>query len=105
MTAVSDRHSINRIVREQAEALQGFTVLTVDGEAGKVAKAQDRIDEDHLVVHVDGFLGLFGSDVVVENEAIDTVDTVQRTIHVDRITDWVKSSPTVDQYTTDHATT
>jgi hypothetical protein len=103
MTAVSDRQSIDRIIHDQADALQGFTVVAIDGAAGTVAKDQERVDDDHLVVHVDsGFLGLFGTDVVVESEAIDTIDAAAKQIHIDRIADWVKASPKVDQFAEDH---
>jgi hypothetical protein len=103
MSQVTDRSSIERIVHEQAGALEGFTVVAIDGEAGRVAKHPDRIDEDHLVVHVDsGFLGLFGRDVVVETEAIDAIDAQQQVVHVDRIADWVQASPKVEHFLQDH---
>jgi hypothetical protein len=104
MSAVTDRTSIARIVHDQADALQGFAVEAIDGTAGTVAKDQDRVDDEHVVVHVDsGFLGLFGKDVVVEVDAIDAIDAEQRRIHVDRIADWVEASPKVDQYVDDHS--
>ncbi len=106
MTAVRDRNSIDRILHEQADALEGFSVIAIDGEAGRVAKDQSRTDPDHLLIHLDGFLGIFGNhDVVIETEAIDVVDTQTQMIHVDRIIDWVKSSPKVKQFLEDHDTT
>lgn len=103
MSAVTDRTSITRIVQEQADALQGFTVEAIDGEAGTVAKDQSRVDDEHLLVHVDsGFMGLFGKDVVVEVDAIDEIDAQQRRVHVDRIADWVEASPKVEHYVQDH---
>lgn len=103
MSAVKDRQSIDRIIHDQAEALHGFEVTTIDGVAGKVAKGQDQVDDQHLVVHVDkGPLGLFGADVVVEVDAIDRIDAAAHEVHVDRITDWVRSSPKLDQFLDEH---
>ncbi|CAN5383267.1 hypothetical protein BH23ACT9_BH23ACT9_05050 [soil metagenome] len=106
MSAVTDRLGIERIIRDQHEALEGFTVVAIDGEAGTVAKAQDRVDDQHLLVHIDsGLLGLLGKDVVIEAEAIDSIDAAAHEIRVDRIADWVQTSPKVEAYLEDHAGT
>ena len=103
MTAVKDRESIDRIMHDQARALEGFTVMAIDGEAGRVAKGQDRVDDEHLLVHVgSGLIKILGSDVVVETDAIDAIDTEAKEIHVDRIVDWVKASPKIQQFAQDH---
>lgn len=102
MTAVTDPGSIQRMVQQQAKALEGFDVVAIDGDAGRVAKRHPLADESHLVVHVGGAMGLFGKDVVIELDAVDAIDTETRQIHVDRIVDWVKASPKLDQYAEDH---
>ena len=91
MTAVHDRTSMDRIIHEQADALAGFTVLASDGEAGTVAPDQGRVDDEHLLVHVGG--RIFGKDVVVETSVISAIDAREQEVHVDRIVDWVQSSP------------
>ncbi|MGI9015821.1 MAG: hypothetical protein ACR2HR_01730 [Euzebya sp.] len=96
MGAVTDRASIDKILHDQPEALKGYDVHTVDGHAGKLADGQDRVDEEHVVVHIGG--KLFGSDVVMETEAIKAVDTAEHVVEVDRITDWVKSSPKLKNF-------
>ncbi len=93
MTAITDRHEIARIISDRPEQLRGFAVTTIDGDAGRVAGHQEDVDEAHLVIHLGG--KLFGKDVVIEADAIDQVDPQGQTIHVDRIRDWVKSSPKV----------
>ncbi|WP_370325856.1 hypothetical protein [Euzebya sp.] len=98
MSAVTDRIDIARIVHDRPEQLAGFTIVATDGEAGQVADApkQDEVDDQHLVVHVG--TKLFGSDVVVETDVISSVDAQAREVHVDRIADWVKSSPKLKHY-------
>lgn len=93
MSAVTDRGSIDSIVRERPEQLHDFDVATIDGYAGKVARHQGDVDDQHLVIHLDGPLGLFGKDVVIESDVIDEIDAQHRRIHVDRISQWVKQSP------------
>lgn len=97
MSTIDDRMSLDRILKDRPEQLAGFSVIAIDGEAGRVAQGQARTDDRHLAVHVSsGLLGLFGSDVAVEYEAIDGIDPEARQVHVNRITEWVKASPRVD---------
>lgn len=98
MNAITDRTEIARIIRDRPEQLRGFTVTTIDGEAGHVASShQEEVDDLHLVIHLGN--RFLGKDVVIEADAIDAVDPEQQTIHVDRIRDWVKSSPKVSAVT------
>ena len=93
MSAIKERMQIARIVKERPEQLKGFEVLAIDGPAGSVTGHQDDVDDRHLVVHAGG--RFLGKDVVIEVDAIDEIDPEHKTIHVDRIVDWVKSSPKV----------
>lgn len=100
MGSVTDKDSIDKIMGKQAEALKGFDVKTIDGHAGTVAPNQDRVDDEHLVVHVGG--KLFGKDVVVETDAIEAVDSREHEIKIDRVAGWVKGSPKVAEFLDNH---
>ena len=91
MSAITERTDIARIIQTRPEQLKDFTVKAIDGEAGHVSGHQDEVDDRHLVVHAGG--RFFGTDLVIEVDAIDRVDPENQEIHVDRIVDWVKSSP------------
>lgn len=91
MDAVSDKTEIRRIVHDRPEQLEGFTVVATDGQAGKVAGRQEEVDDYHFVVHIGK--KMLGHDVVLEIDVISLIDPKAQEVHVDRITDWVKSSP------------
>ncbi len=96
MSAVTDRIQIINLVHDRASELEGFRVIAKDGEAGTVHGDQDAVDDRHIVVHVGN--KLFGHDVVVESDVITTIDLDAKEIHVDRIADWVKSSPNAKHF-------
>lgn len=96
MDAVTDKTEIRRIVHDRPEQLEGFTVVATDGQAGKVGAHQEEVDDYHLVVHVGP--KMLGHDVVLESDVITLVDPAAQEVHVDRITDWVKSSPRLKHY-------
>jgi hypothetical protein len=91
MTDVRDPQEIARLVHDNQ--LEGFKVIAKDGEAGMVSRAQDHVDDLHMAVHVGS--KLLGSDVAVETEVITVIDLDAKEVRIDRIKDWVKSSPKV----------
>lgn len=95
MAAITQRTHIDRMVAIGADQLAGFTVEAVDGDAGTVSREQGVVDDTHLIIHLDGFLGLVGKDVSIEGEAIREIDLESRTVVVDRVREWVNQSPRV----------
>lgn len=91
MDVITERMDIARIIKERPEQLKDFSVVAIDGPAGRVPPYQSDVDDEHLVVHAGG--RIFGKDVVIEVDVIDEIDPQNRTVHVNRIVDWVKSSP------------
>ncbi len=99
MATITDRIDIDTYLRDPNADLSGFKVIAIDDSAGTLADKQQEVDDSHLVVHVGP--KLVGHDVVVETDVVTSIDTDQREIHVDRIADWVKSSPKLKAYLRD----
>lgn len=90
--------SIEPTPKPDTHELIGYDVEAVDGHAGRVVPATDRIDDDHLVVRTGRLLG---REVVIETDAIREVDPDQEVVELARVKEWVKQSPKLKHYQED----
>lgn len=100
MPTLTDRIDITGYLRQHPADMAGWSVIAIDEPAGKLVDKHTEIDERHMVVHVGP--PVLGSDVVVETDVVTSIDTDTHEIHVDRIADWVKSSPKFKNYKREH---
>ncbi|MCX4834610.1 PRC-barrel domain-containing protein [Streptomyces sp. NBC_00006] len=75
--------------------LIGFKVEATDGSIGKVDKHSDEVGSAYLVV--DTGVWIFGKHVLLPAGTVSRIDTVNRTIHVDRSKAQIKDAPEFDK--------
>jgi hypothetical protein len=75
--------------------LSGFRVEASDGSIGKVDEHSEDVGAAYIVV--DTGMWIFGKHVLLPAGTISSINTLGRTIHVDRTKDEIKNSPEFDK--------
>lgn len=96
MPTITDRIAIEEYLRDPQHDLTGYKVIAIDDPAGTLTDNQDEVDDSHMVAHVGP--PIIGKEVVIETDVVVEIDTDQREVRVDRIADWVKSSPKLKDF-------
>ncbi|MFF3611686.1 PRC-barrel domain-containing protein [Streptomyces sp. NPDC002580] len=75
--------------------LTGYKVEATDGHIGKVDKHSDEVASQYIVV--DTGVWIFGKEVLLPAGTIRSINHEDRTVHVDRTKDEIKSAPEFDK--------
>ena len=78
-----------------ATDLTGFSVEALDGKIGKVDEATNDVTGSYIVVDTGPWI--FGKKVMLPAGIIDSVDTSEGVVHVNRTKDQIKNSPEFDK--------
>jgi hypothetical protein len=75
--------------------LTGYRVEATDGHIGKVDKHSDEVGSQYIVV--DTGIWIFGKEVLLPAGTITTITHEDKTVHVARTKDEIKSAPEFDK--------
>ena len=78
-----------------ANDLTGFSVEATDGGIGKVDEASNDVGASYIVV--DTGVWIFGKEVLLPAGTIQSISHEDKTVHVSRTKDEIKSAPEFDK--------
>jgi hypothetical protein len=92
MWTYRDQEALGRIISDID--VSGFQVEAVDGSIGKVDEATYDSGSGYVVVDTGPWI--FGKKVMLPAGVVESVDTAQETVFVNRTKDQIKSAPEFD---------
>ena len=75
--------------------LVGYSVEALDGGIGKIDEATNEVGASYIVIDTGPWI--FGKKVMLPAGIIDSVDTSEGVVHVNRTKDQIKNSPEFDK--------
>ena len=75
--------------------LTGFTVEAIDGSIGKIDESTNEVGGSYIVVDTGPWI--FGKKVLLPAGVIDSIDTAEEKVYVNRTKDEIKDAPEFDE--------